>query len=201
MKLTLALAALLATTLASPAPAQNIQATLPAPTAVQDKTQPSPRLNPVQARAARLSDRMVRDLRLNGYQAARLRAINEEKITRLEANQRQHAADAKLLQQQNALVYKERDRELSAVLSTDQYSDYFDARKRYNKLDEDFAAASASENPTNPTAAATSATQAAFIKSVQNPTPVRTNNATIGPAKAAPIRPAGNLGRNARRSK
>ena len=184
MKLTFALAALLATTLATSAPAQNIQTALPAPTAVQDKTQPSPRLNPVQARAARLSDQMVRDLRLNGYQAARLRAINEEKIAKLEANQRQNAADAKLLQQQNAAVYKERDRELLAVLSTDQYSDYYDSRKRYNKYDDEFVA-----NPS----------QAAFIKSVQNPSPVRANDAVIGPAKAAPVRPAGNLGRNARR--
>ena len=185
MKLTFALATLLATTLASPAPAQNVPTALPAPTAVQDKTQPSPRLNPVQARAARLSDQMVRDLRLNGYQAARLRAINEEKIAKLEANQRQNAADAKLLQQQNAAVYKERDRELLAVLSTDQYSDYYDSRKRYNKYDDEFVV-------TNPA-------QAAFIKSVQNPSPVRANDATIGPARTAPVRPAGNLGRNARR--
>ena len=185
MRLTFALATLLTSALATAATAQ----TLPAPTAVQDKTQPSPRLNPAQARAARLSDQMVRDLRLNGYQAARLRAINEEKIARLEANRRQHTADAKLLQQQNALVYKERDRELLAVLSTDQYSDYFDARKRYNKLDQDFAAGSV-----------TNQAQAAFINSVQNPTPVRANNATIGPAKPAPVRPAGNLGRRARRA-
>ena len=180
MKLTFALAVLLTSALATAATAQ----TLPAPTAVQDKTQPSPRLNPLQARAARLSDQMVRDLRLNGYQATRLRAINEEKIAKLEANQRQNAADAKLLQQQNAAVYRERDRELLAVLSTDQYSDYYDSRKRYNKYDDEFVA-----NPS----------QAAFIKSVQNPSPVRANDATIGPAKAAPVRPAGNLGRNARR--
>jgi len=184
MKLTFALAILLTSALATAAAAQ----TLPPPTAVQDKTQSSPRLNPVQARAARLSDQMVRDLRLNGYQAARLRAINEEKIAKLEANQRQNG-DAKLLQQQNTLVYKERDRELLAVLSTDQYSDYFDARKRYNKLDQDFAAGSVANQA-----------QAAFINSVQNPTPVRANNATIGPAKPAPARPAGNLGRNARRA-
>ena len=76
MRLTFALVALLTSALATAATAQ----TLPPPTAVQDKTQPSPRLNPVQARAARLSDQMVRDLRLNGYQAARLRAIDRKSV-------------------------------------------------------------------------------------------------------------------------
>ena len=59
--------------------AANAQQLPAGPVAVQDKTQPSPRLNPVDARADRLSNQMVRDLRLNGYQAARLRAINADK--------------------------------------------------------------------------------------------------------------------------
>ena len=79
---------------------------------------------------------------------------------------------------------KERDRELQAVLSNDQYSSYFSSRANYYKYDKDFASQSASILLTN---------------SVQNPTPQRANNATIAPASAKPAnRPAGNLGRNAR---
>ncbi len=162
------------------------QAALP-PVAVQDKTQPSPRLNPAVDRAERLSDLMVRDLRLNGYQAARLRVINADKTAKLVAAERQSAGNAPALAQQRTSIYHERDQELQAVLSNDQYSNYFDARNRYNKADHDYASS-----------AGQAATQA-FIKSVQNPAPARANNATIGPANPkATARPAGNLGRNAR---
>lgn len=155
--------------------------------AVQDKTQPSPRLNPAVDRATRLSDLMVRDLRLNGYQAARLRAINADKTAKLEAAERTGAGNAPALNQRRTSIYHERDQEMQAVLSTDQYSNYFDARNRYNKADHDYAS-TAGQNATQ-----------AFIKSVQDPVPARANNATIGPANPkATTRPAGNLGRNAR---
>ena len=178
--------AVLAIALAGAPAAKAQQVALP-PVAVQDKTQPSPRLNPAVDRAERLSDLMVRDLRLNGYQAARLRAINADKTTKLEAAEQKNPRNAPALDQQRTSIYHERDQELQAVLSTDQYSNYFDARNRYNKADRDYAST-----------AGQAATQA-FIKSVKDPVPARANNATIGPAnpKATP-RPAGNLGRNAR---
>ena len=160
------------------------QAPLASTVEVQDKTKSSPRLNPVQARAARLSNQMVRDLRLNGYQANKLREINADKIAKMAAIERKNAGNPVLIDEECKGVCKERDQELQAVLSNDQYSSYFAARPVYYKYDKDYAAQSASIMLTN---------------SVQNPAPSRANDATIGPAKPKPAnRPAGNLGRNAR---
>jgi hypothetical protein len=149
----------------------------------RDKTEASPRLNPVQARAARLSNQMVRDLRLNGYQATRLRAINEEKVAKMAAVERKNAGNPKLIDEECYGICKERDQELRSVLSNDQYSSYFGARSTYYKYDKDYANQSAS---------------ILLSKSVQNPSPERANDAVIAPTKEKPVRPAGNLGRNAR---
>ena len=152
--------------------------------AVQDKTQPSPRLNPVDARADRLSNQMVRDLRHNNYQATTLRAINAEKIGKMAAIERKNAGNSKLIDEQCNGVCKERDQELQAFLSTDQYSSYFGSRANYNKYDKDFASQSASILLTN---------------SVQNPAPPRANDAILAPSRPKTVpRPAGYLGRNAR---
>ena len=152
--------------------------------AVQDKTQPSPRLNPVDARADRLSNQMVRDLRLNNYQATRLRTINADKIAKMAAIERKNAGNQKLIDEQCNGICKERDQEFQAFLSTDQYSSYFGSRANYYKYDKDFASQSASILLTN---------------SVQNPAPLRANDATLAPARSKPAtRPAGYLGRNAR---
>ncbi|WP_201986944.1 hypothetical protein [Hymenobacter rubidus] len=152
--------------------------------AVQDKTQSSPRLNPVTERADRLSSKMVRDLRLNNYQAEKLRAINADKVAKMAAIERKNAGNTKLIDEQCNGVCKERDRELQAVLSNDQYSSYFGSRATYYKFDKDYASQSASILLTN---------------AVQNPAPVRANDASIAPASTKPAnRPAGNLGRNAR---
>jgi len=136
----------------------------PAP---RDKTQASPRLNPVQERAKRLSDQMVRDLRLNGYQASRLRAINEDKIAKMAAIERKHAGNPKLVDEQCQGVCKERDKELQAVLSNDQYTNYYGSRSNFYKFDKDYAARSA---------------DAIFVNSVQNPSPA-TNSAVIAPSR------------------
>ena len=174
----LAFAALLLLAAAAPAAAQG-----PAVMA-QDQTQASPRLNPVQVRAQRLSSRMTRQLRLNGYQASRVRAINEDKAAKLAAIELKNAGNQKLIDQQSGAVRRERDQELLAVLSTDQYSSYYDSRSAYNNYDREFA---------------NNAATAALVNSVQNPAPTRSNDATIGPARTKPVsRPAGNLGRNAR---
>jgi hypothetical protein len=172
----LLLALLAGSATAQQAPNNNVQ--------VQDKTQPSPRLNVVDARADRLSNQMVRDLRLNNYQATKLRAINADKIAKMAAIERRNAGNPRIIDEQCNGVCKERDQELQAVLSNDQYSSYFGSRANYYKYDKDFANQSASILLTN---------------SVQNPAPVRANDATIRPASAKPAnRPAGNLGRNAR---
>jgi hypothetical protein len=150
----------------------------------QDKTQSSPRLNPVEARADRLSSQMVRDLRLNNYQANKLRAINAEKVAKMAAIERKNAGNPKLIEEECNGVCKERDQEFQAFLSNDQYSSYFGSRATYNKLDRDYASQSAS---------------IMLTQAVQNPTPTRANDAVIAPASTKPTnRPAGNLGRNAR---
>ena len=153
----------------------------------QDKTQPSPRLNPaVAARAEHLSTQMVRDLRLNGYQASRLRDINNDKVAKLDAIERQYAKEPQLIDEHTKTITKERDRELQSVLTTDQYTDYFDARKRYAQVDKDYAR---------------SASASILVNSVQNPAPVRANDAVIGPARtkeAAPRRSGEPFGRTLR---
>ncbi|MFD1875316.1 hypothetical protein [Hymenobacter bucti] len=141
----------------------------PSPVAVQDKTQASQRLNPIiEARADHLSTQMVRDLHLNNYQATRLRSINADKVAKLDALERQYARSPKQLEEQSKAVGRERDKELQVVLTTDQYTDYFDARQRYAQFDKNYAA---------------SASSAILVNSIQNPAPVRANDATIGPAR------------------
>ncbi|GAA4349286.1 hypothetical protein GCM10023185_05900 [Hymenobacter saemangeumensis] len=157
---------------------------MPAPTIPRDKTKSTPRLNPVIVRADRLSDHMVRQLRLNGYQASRLRAINEDKVAKMAAIERKNAGNPKLIDEECQGVCKERDQELRNVLSNDQYSAYFGARSAYYKYDKDYASQSAS---------------ILLAESVNNPAPTRANDAVIAPTKEdKPARPAGNLGRNAR---
>ena len=176
-----AFASLVLALLAGTATAQQAPAS---PVAVQDKTQPSPRLNPVAARADRLSDHMVRDLHLNNYQATKLRAVNADKVAKMAAIERRNAGNPKLIDEECNDVCRERDKELQAVLSNDQYSNYFSARSAYYKFDKDYASQSANILLTD---------------AVQNPSPARANDARVGPASAKPAnRPAGNLGRNAR---
>jgi len=130
----------------------------------QDKTQPSPRLNPVQTRAKRLSDQMARDLRLNGYQTAKLRAINEDKVAKMAAIEQKHAGNPRLIDEQCQGVCKERDQELRNVLSTAQYSAYYDSRSTFYKFDRDYANKSAG---------------AMMVKSVQNPLPASSKGSVI----------------------
>jgi len=153
------------------------QQTTPATPMPQDKTKQSPRLNPATSdRAEYLSNQMTRDLRLNGYQSARLRAINADKIAKLEAAERQYAKNPEQLDKQSKAIARERDTELQAVLSTDQYTDYFDARKRYAQADHNYAH---------------NASASILVNSVQNPSPVRANDATITPTKTKETRQSG----------
>ena len=177
-----AFASLLLTLLAGSASAQ--QAPRASTVAPQDKTQSTPRLNPVQARADRLSNQMVRDLRLNNYQATKLRAVNAEKVAKMAEIERKNAGNPKLIDEECNGVCKERDQELQSFLSNDQYSSYFGSRATYYKADKDYASQSAS---------------ILLTQAVQNPAPARANDAIIAPTKPKPAnRPAGNLGRNAR---
>ena len=133
----------------------------------QDKTKPSPRLNPGQQHARELSYQMTRDLRLNGYQKTRIQAINEDKQARIIAIIQQNEGNDKLIKDQCDAVCKERDKELQAVLSTDQYSNYYGSRKEYNAFSMNYK---------------TQTTNDAFVKSVKDPAPASSKGATIGPA-------------------
>ncbi|MCB2379155.1 hypothetical protein LGH70_16255 [Hymenobacter sp. BT635] len=135
----------------------------------QDKTRPTARLNPVQERAKRLSDQMARDLRLNGYQSSRLRAINEDKVAKMAAIEQRNAGNTRLIDEQCGAVCRERDQELRGVLSNSQYSAYYDSREDFYKYDKDYA----------------KQTNAVFVKSVQNPLPASSRGATIGPARTS----------------
>lgn len=138
--------------------------------AAQDKPSPvAVRLNPVQAHARQLSEQMARELRLNGYQKTRLQAINEDKQAKIVAINQKNAGNDKLIKQQCDAVCKERDKELQAVLSTDQYSNYYDSRRTYNTFSMNY----------------NKAADAIFVNSVQNPLPASSNGATIGPARSS----------------
>jgi len=155
------------------------QQPLPTPASAmpRDKTQQSPRLNAATSdRAEYLSIQMTRDLRLNGYQSARLRAINSDKIAKLESAERQYAKNPDQLDQQAKAIARERDTELQAILTTDQYTDYFDARKRYAQADRNYARNASASN---------------LVNSVQNPTPVRANNAVLNPTKTKETKRSG----------
>jgi hypothetical protein len=148
----------------------------PATTAMpQDQNRSTPRQNGVQERAQRLSEQMTRELRLNGYQATKVRAINEDKIAKMAAIEQKHAGNPTLIDEQCKGVCKERDKELVTVLSNNQYSDYYSSRAAFYKYDKDYAA---------------KASDVLFVKSVQNPLPANSKGATIGPAKASTPAPS-----------
>ena len=97
------------------------------------------------ARANHLTDKMIRDLRLNNYQSRKLRAINLEKVNRMMAIEAK-GGDPSHVENECLGVCKERDQELEDILSTDQYSKYFSNRPDYFKADKDYAGGGYLEN-------------------------------------------------------
>ena len=97
------------------------------------------------ARANHLTDKMIRELRLNNYQARKLRAINLDKVNRMMAIEAK-GGDPSQIDNDCKGVCKERDQELENILSTDQYSKYFSNRPDYYKLDKDYAGGGYLEN-------------------------------------------------------
>lgn len=151
------------------AAAQRTTVASSSPVAGQDKTQPSPRPNPaVSERAENLSSHMVRDLHLNGYQADRTRQINLDYTTKLAAIEREQAHNPIEAARQTVALDQAREKQLQALYSNDQFTDFFDSRKRYTQLDHDYthnASASILQN------------------AIQNPAPIRPNDAVLAPAK------------------
>lgn len=90
-------------------------------------------------RANRLSDQMIRELRLNNFQAKRLREINQEKVNKMVEIEQKFAHDPNLVEKNCQGVCRERDKELESFLSFDQYSQYYANRPEFYKYDKDFA--------------------------------------------------------------
>lgn len=156
------------------AAAQRTTVASPSPVAVQDKTQPSPRLNPaISERAENLSSHMVRDLHLNGYQADRTRQINLDYTTKRAAIEREQAGNPAEAARQLATLDQTREQAFQDLYSTDQFTDFFDSRKRYAQLDRDYAH---------------NASASILQNAIQNPAPVRPNNAVIEQGKAGTSR-------------
>ncbi|MBK0403797.1 hypothetical protein I5M27_12425 [Adhaeribacter sp. BT258] len=99
-------------------------------------------------RAGHLTDRMIRDLKLNNYQARTLRQINLDKVNQMMAIEAA-GGDATQIDNDCKGVCKDRDKELENVLSTEQYSIYFSNRPTYYKFDKDYANGGFLENATS----------------------------------------------------
>ncbi len=90
-------------------------------------------------RADRLSDQMIQELRLNNFQAKRLREINQEKVSKMMAIEQKYANNPDLVEKNCQGVCRERDKELESFLSFDQYSKYYGNRSEFYKYDKNFA--------------------------------------------------------------
>jgi hypothetical protein len=90
-------------------------------------------------RADYLSDQMITKLKLNNYQSAKIRQINLDKISKIMDIEEQFGNDPQVVDSQCKGVCDQRDAELEDLLSTDQYTKYFGARKYFNKLDKVYA--------------------------------------------------------------
>ncbi|QMU28999.1 hypothetical protein [Adhaeribacter radiodurans] len=90
-------------------------------------------------RANRLSDQMIRELKLNNFQAKRLREINQEKVSKMMEIEQKYAHDASIVEKNCQGICRERDKELESFLSFDQYGRYYANRPDFYKYDKDFA--------------------------------------------------------------
>ncbi|MBF9253793.1 hypothetical protein I2I11_10855 [Pontibacter sp. 172403-2] len=95
----------------------------------------------VEKRAENLSDKMVRELRLNNYQSRKVRAINLEVVAQKMAVEKEFAGNQETIDQKCKEICNMRDVALEDVLSTEQYNDYFGSRKTYDQVEKDFMAA------------------------------------------------------------
>lgn len=91
-------------------------------------------------RANHLSDQMIKELRLNNYQANKVRAINLDVAAQILEIEQKHEGDEQLITEKCKEVLAARDLEFEDILSTVQYNDYFGDRKMYSKVDREFMA-------------------------------------------------------------
>lgn len=91
-------------------------------------------------RANHLSEQMIRELRLNNYQANKVREINLDVAAKITAIEQKNAGNEQLIAEECKGVLASRDLEFEDILSTVQYNDYFGDRKMYSKVDREFVA-------------------------------------------------------------
>jgi hypothetical protein len=94
----------------------------------------------VKERANHLSDQMIRDLRLNNYQANEIREINTLIVAKLTEAEKEFNGNPEMLNQKVKSILNERDVQLEDVLSIVQYNNYFGKRPTFNKIDKEFVA-------------------------------------------------------------
>ncbi len=102
----------------------------------------------VEKRATNLSDQMIRELRLNNYQSSKIRAINLDKVNKMQAVETAFAGNQQLIDEKCKAICAERDRELESVLSTVQYNKYFGSRKAFTQFDKEYVASLSNQNNT-----------------------------------------------------
>ena len=94
----------------------------------------------VEKRANNLSDQMIRELRLNNYQANKIRQINMDVTAQIAEVEEQFKGNQQLIEEKCKAVLAARDVAFEDVLSTVQYNDYFGDRKVYDKFDKQYLA-------------------------------------------------------------
>lgn len=94
----------------------------------------------VEKRANNLSDQMIRELRLNNYQANKIRQINLDVTSQIAAVEDQFKGNQQLIEEKCKAIMAARDVAFEDVLSTVQYNDYFGDRKVYDKSDKEYLA-------------------------------------------------------------
>ncbi len=92
------------------------------------------------ARANRLTDRMAQHLKLNNYQTSRLRTLNRERARRMYELEHQAGVDPRKIDEDCQGVCREQERDLRSLLSTTQYSDYYEARSDFYSFDKQYLA-------------------------------------------------------------
>lgn len=111
----------------------------------------------VKERVNHLTDEMIRELRLNNYQANEIREINTSIVEKMMAIETEFKGDQKMIDQKVKALFNDRDRKLENVLSTVQYNKYYGKRTAFNKIDQEFVANANTQDTNNGATAVNSA--------------------------------------------
>lgn len=90
-------------------------------------------------RAQHLTDKMIKELRLNNYQARKLKDVNQDLVDKLISIETKYSDNPTLLEEKCQDACRQRDVALETFLSTNQYSQFYGLRANLYKLDKEFA--------------------------------------------------------------